>query len=122
MKNAIRILSLVIVAVMLSVMLASCGGIDKGEYVFGDKNLTKTYDSFTFQGSKFTYDVYVQGAKQESESLAGKYKIKDGVLTLTWLDAEGAEHSRTHTITINEETGVFILDEVMPFTPTVAPK
>lgn len=93
MKKSIRIIAVAMVALLLCLTLASCGKKLSGTYYTGDMNLTKTYTTYEFSGSKVNVDSYALGNKVEAVSFEGKYSIKDGEITFTWKDAEGEEHS-----------------------------
>ena len=109
MKNTVlKIVALMLVAVMACVTLASCGKKLSGEYYMGDKNITKSYTTYVFSGSKVTVDVYLLGNKVGSESFEGNYSIKDGEITITWKDAEGEEKSNTQTFEENEDGSIKI--------------
>lgn len=72
-----RIIALVLVAVMLTLTLASCGGLS-GTYtaeVFG------IGVEYAFKGSKIT--ITPKGLGGYGDPIEGKYKIKDGKITIT---------------------------------------
>ena len=94
--------------VILCVALFSCGKKLSGEYYMGDKNITKSYTTYAFSGSKVTVDVYLLGNKVGDQSFEGKYSIKDGEITITWKDAEGEEHSNTQTFEEAEDGSIRI--------------
>ena len=87
-KTFVRVLTLALVVVMLVSVLASCGGVPSGEYVYGDTTVTKSYTKYTFKGSSVTAEVYVLGTKTDA-SFEGKYKVKDGEITFTYEDKDG---------------------------------
>lgn len=97
MKKTIRIVAIAMVAVMLCLCLASCGKTLSGEYYVGDKNLTKSYTTYTFSGSKVTVEVYALGQKVGNDSFEGTYSINDGEITFTYKNAAGEEKSSTQT-------------------------
>ncbi len=66
-KTITRVITLSLVAVMLCMALASCGGLS-GKYVY--KVLGQEAGSFEFKGSKVTYTVLGQ-------EIEGTYEIKD---------------------------------------------
>lgn len=103
MKKFVRLMSLALVAVMLCATLAACGGVASGEYVNGDTELTKSYSKYTFSGSKVTVEVYLLGNKVGDSSFEGKYKVKDGEITITWVNADGEEKSNTQTFEETED-------------------
>lgn len=133
MKVFVRVLSLTLVVVMLAFSLASCGKkVEEGEYVIGDNVLTGYYDRFLFEGKNFSYDVYRQFVRDDALSYAGTYelelvepedeeaKLEDeengitrGNITLTWLDANGAEQTATKTIIMNSLEGTIIVNDLL---------
>ena len=96
-KTFLKVVALMLVAVIASLALVSCGKTLSGEYYMGDKTLTKSYTQYAFSGSKVTVDVYLLGNKVGSDSFEGKYSIKDGEITITWKNDEGEEKSSTQT-------------------------
>ena len=94
MKTFVRILSLTLVAVMLCVTLASCGG-PSGKFYAGDTQITKTYTTYEFKGSKVVFESYLAGKKVESACFEGKFKVKGDEITFTVEDAEGEAKSET---------------------------
>ena len=105
MKLFARVLSVLLLVLILTLTLASCGNrIPKGEYIRGDKDLEGYYEGYTFDGKNFSFDVYRKYQKDEALCYSGTYEfVKDkensdkengitvGTLTLTYLDAEGNE-------------------------------
>ena len=132
MKVFTRVLSLALIAVMLCFSLVSCGKkVEAGEYVLGDPALTGCYTSYTFDGTSFSYNTYINYVKQEDPLLAysGEYKIeaiesedkearqadKDngitrGNITFTWDDASGATQTMTKSVVIDKANSTFTLD------------
>ena len=105
MKLFVRVLSVILLVLTLTLTLASCGSrVSKGEYVRGDKVLEGYYESYTFKGKKFSFDVYRGYQHEDALSYTGTYKlVKDkensdkdegitvGTITLTYTDANGNE-------------------------------
>ena len=108
MKLFVRVLSVILLALMLTLTLASCGSrVPKGEYVRGERVLEGYYEGFTFKGKKFSFDVYRAYQQNETDkalSYTGTYKlVKDkensnkdegitvGTITLTYTNADGDE-------------------------------
>lgn len=80
MKNFVRIASLVLVVVVLTMTLASCGGVS-GSYTTGEALGTGV--TYTFKGSKVTIEAKVIGVVTTFE---GKFKVKDDKITFTFED------------------------------------
>ena len=81
-KNIIKVAALSLVIVMLSVILASCGG------------LSGTYEGigleYTFKGSKVSIQVNALGVNI-GDPIEGTYNISGDKITLTFADEEGAD-------------------------------
>ena len=90
MKNTIRVIALAMVAVMLCMALASCGG-PSGEYGSDDYSLK-------FSGSKFT--VSYKGLT-ETKELTGKFEM-----------GKADDGSKTITLTMDETEGGGILGDL----------
>ena len=82
MKAFVRVMSVALIVSMLAVMLVSCGGVPSGKYVAGDTTVTKSYTQYEFSGSKVTFTTYALGNKVDALSYEGKYKVKDGNITV----------------------------------------
>ena len=95
MKKTIRIIAVAMVAVMLCLCLASCGKTLSGEYYLGDKTVTKSYTTYTFNGNKVSVEVYLLGQKVGDDSFEGTYEIKDGEIKISYKNAAGEEKSST---------------------------
>lgn len=108
MKTTLRIMAMAMVAVMLCLCLASCGKTLKGEYYFGDKDITKSYTTYEFKGSKVTCEVYAFGKKVSDDSFEGKYAIKDDEITFTWENEDGEEKSTTLAFEEKEDGSIKI--------------
>ncbi len=105
MKVFTRVLSALLLVLMLTLVLASCGNrIPKGEYIRGSKLLDGYYEGYTFDGKNFSFDVYRAYQKDEAYCYSGTYEfVKDkensdkdngitaGTITFTYTDAAGAE-------------------------------
>ena len=108
MKLFVRVLSVILLVLTLTLTLASCGSrVPKGEYVRGSNVLEGYYEAFTFKGNKFSFNVYRAHQQDETDkalSYTGTYKlVKDkensnkdegitvGTITLTYTDAQGNE-------------------------------
>lgn len=108
MKLFVRVLSVILLVLTLTLTLASCGSrVPKGEYGRGSNGLEGYYESFTFKGKKFSFNVYRAHQQEEIDtaiSYSGTYKIvKDkensdkekgitvGTIILTYTDAQGNE-------------------------------
>ena len=105
MKVFIRILSVILAVLMLTVAFASCGKrVKKGEYIRGSKVLDGYYEGFTFDGKEFSFDVYRAYQRDDALCYSGTYEIEIdkensdkenditvGTITLTYTNAEGAE-------------------------------
>ena len=126
MKVFARILSLLLVVLMLSLTLAACGRVPKGEYIMGDKVLDGYYEGYTFKGNKFSYSVYIAYQAQEELCYSGKYKfeknkeesnkdegITAGMITFTYLDAEGNEVVEEKTLVYNEVEGTLVVGDLI---------
>jgi len=87
-----KIIALVLVAVMLTMTLASCGGIS-GKY---SAELLGTGVELEFKGSKVNARFKVLGSY--GEAIEGKYKIKGDKITITFPDGdkETEDLSGTH--------------------------
>lgn len=108
MKKTIKIVAVAMVAVMLCLCLASCGKTLSGEYYFGDKSVTKTYTTYTFNGSSVKVESYVLGNKVGADSFEGKYSIKDDEITFTYKDDAGEEKTLTQTFEELEDGSIKI--------------
>ena len=108
MKKSIRILAVAMVAVMLCLCLASCGKTLSGEYYMGDKEITKSYTTYTFKGNKVTCEVYALGKKVTDGSFEGKQSIKGDEITFTWENEDGEEKSDTVTFEEKEDGSIKI--------------
>lgn len=89
-KNIIRVSALALVIIMLTAVLASCGG-PSGTYeaeVLGQKL------SYTFKGSKVTIKLTLLGTVTSFE---GKYKVDGDEITFTFEDDDAEEYSGTKT-------------------------
>ena len=93
MKKSVRIFSVLMVVVLLCVSLLACGKKLSGEYYFGDKELTKTYTTYTFSGNKVTCEAFVLGKKVDT-SFEAKYSIKGDEITFT-KEVDGEEKTET---------------------------
>lgn len=126
MKLFARIISVILIVLTLSLTLVSCGGVDKGEYIMGDKVLDGYYEGYTFKGNKFSYNVYIAYQAQEELCYSGKYKLeknkeesnKDegltvGTITLTYLDAEGNEVVEEKSYAYYEEEGKMVIGDLI---------
>ena len=80
MKKRFSFLALLLVAVMLVSLLASCAPTIKGTYYLGDKKITKTYVQLEFKGSKVTISQITIG--NVSWQTTAKYSIKDDMITI----------------------------------------
>lgn len=95
MKKTIRIIAVAMVAVMLCLCLASCGKTLSGEYYSGDKTVTESYTTYTFNGNKVSVEAYLLGQKVGDDSFEGTYEIKDGEIKISYKNAAGEEKSFT---------------------------
>ena len=77
-----KIIALVLVAVMLTMTLASCGGIS-GKY---SAELLGTGVELEFKGSKVNARFKILGSY--GEPIEGKYKIKGDEITITFPDGD----------------------------------
>lgn len=89
-KNIIRISALALVIVMLTAVLASCGG-PSGTY---EASVLGQSLSYTFKGGKVTIKVTVLG---QVVSFEGKYKISGDEITFTFEDDDAEQYSGTQT-------------------------
>ena len=134
MKLFARVLSLTLVAVMLCLCLAACGGverIDNGEYIRGDKALNGYYDGYIFEEDTFTYGVYLGYVQDKALSYSGTYVleiienedeetqayneengIREGFITLTYTDAAGAPVESKLPIYIDDMQGILIIGDL----------
>ena len=87
-----KIIALVLVAVILTMTLASCGGVS-GKY---SAELLGTGVELEFKGSKVTARFKVLGSY--GDPIEGKYKIKGDEITITFPDGdkETEDISGTH--------------------------
>lgn len=108
MTRTVKIVAVAMVAVMLCLCLASCGKTLSGEYYFGDKDIIKTYTTYTFKGSNVTVEAYVLGVKTDTESFEGKYAIKDNEITFTYKDSAGQEKTLTQAFEELEDGSIKI--------------
>lgn len=99
MKKSVRILAVVMAALMLCLCLASCGKKISGEYYAGDKEITKTYSTYTFKGNKVTIENYIVGKKVEDATRECTYKIKGDEITMTY---KVGEEEKTDTTTFEK--------------------
>ena len=83
-KTLVRVIALALVAITLTFCLISCGDIKSGKYYAGDKDITKTYTVYEFNGNKFTKTYYALGNKVTNDSWEGTYDVKDGEITFAW--------------------------------------
>lgn len=88
MKKRISAIFLIICIALL--FLASCGNKPSGVYYAGDK-ASGTYTKYDFDGSTITIESYLNGVKNESASLVGKYEIDDNQITIHYEDENGSE-------------------------------
>lgn len=96
MKKSVRILAVVMAALMLCLCLASCGKKLSGEYYWGDKEVTKTYTTYEFKGSKLIVNGYALGKKVDAASFEATYKIKGDEITVTY-EKDGEKKEETST-------------------------
>ena len=92
-KSVMRISVLALVAVILTVTLASCGGLS-GTY---ESKVLGQGVSYTFKGNKVIIDVTVL----VTLTFEGTYKIKDDKITIE-IDSDSedaAKYSGTHSFT-----------------------
>ncbi len=87
-KNIIRVSALALVIVMLTAVLASCGG-PSGTY---EAEVLGQGTSYTFKGSKVTLKVKLLGTVTSFE---GKYKISGDEITFTFEDDDAKEYNQT---------------------------
>ena len=131
MKVFARVLSVVLVVLMLTLTFTSCAIFQKnkrvpeGEYIIGDKSLEGCYEGYTFDGKKFSYDVYIYRVHQDELSFSGTYefeKNKDesdkdegilvGVITFTYTVGE-EEIVKEMNLTYTEEDGKLVLGDLI---------
>ena len=93
--NKKLIIVLAVVVVMVGIIYATRGVTLSGEYYTGDKTNTMSYSSYGFDGNKVTYKEYLAG--YEFDSYEGEYVIKDGNITVTWVDSKGEAKTKTQT-------------------------
>lgn len=89
-KNIIRVSALALVIIMLTAVLASCGG-PSGTY---EAEILGQGLSYTFKGSKVTIKVKLLGTVN---SFAGKYKVDGDEITFTFEDDDAEKYSGTMT-------------------------
>lgn len=82
----------VALAVCLLFCFVACGNKPSGIYYSGDMN-SGTYTKYDFDGGNLTIESYINGVKDESSSLSGKYEIKDNMLTIYHEDSDGVERA-----------------------------
>ncbi len=86
-----KIIALVLVTVMLAMALVSCGGIS-GTY---SAEIIGSGAEYAFKGSKVTITPKLLGSY--GDPIEGKYKIKDGKITITFEgDEEDSEYAGTY--------------------------
>lgn len=85
-----KIVALVLVAVILTMTLASCGGIS-GTY---SAEILGSGVEYKFSGSKVTITPKLLGGY--GTPVEAKYKIKDNKITITVEDDEGSEYGGTY--------------------------
>ena len=95
MKKSIRILAVVMAALMLCLALAGCGKKLSGEYYMGDKKVTKSYTTYSFDGNEVTCEVFLLGKQVSGDSFKGNYKIDGDEIVFTWKNEDGKEKSST---------------------------
>ena len=104
--NKKLIIVLVAVAVLVGIIYATRGVTLSGEYYSGDKSNTMSYTSYVFSGDKVTYSEYLAG--HQFDSYEGEYVIKDGNITITWIDSKGETKTKTQTFTELDDGSVRI--------------
>ena len=131
MKACVRILSVALVAILLLLALTACATkIPKGEYVLSDvknKLLQGYYESYQFDGDKFSYSVYRGYQLVEEESYSGKYTIEKneeeseegiikGTITFTVIGADGTESEPYNkTLHYDELEGRLVIGDLVFF-------
>ena len=85
-----KIIALVLVAVMLTMTLASCGGIS-GTY---SAEILGSGAEYEFKGSKVTITPKLLGGY--GTPIEAKYKIKDDKITITIEGEEDSEYAGTY--------------------------
>lgn len=94
-KNIIRVSALALVIVMLTAVLASCGG-PSGTY---EAEVLGQGLSYTFKGSKVTIKVKLLGTVTSFE---GKYKIDGEEITFTFEDEDDGADKYSGTMTFEQ--------------------
>lgn len=95
-KNIIRVSALALVIVMLTAVLASCGG-PSGTYESAE--VIGSGLSYTFKGSKVTIKVKLLGTVTSFE---GKYKIDGEEITFTFEDEDDGADKYSGTMTFEQ--------------------
>lgn len=96
MKTMTRVVAVALVAVMMCMMLASCGNTLNGKYSAETLNGTVSYD-YEFSGKNVTLKITTPslvgallGSGSENIRLQeGTYEIKDDMITFTWESNSG---------------------------------
>ena len=91
MKNALKVLAIVLSVCIIATVLASCSQMLSGTYsTEGDLVLLKSKDSYTFKGNNFTHTTTTTGGitgSQTTTEVKGTYKITkadDGTKTISF--------------------------------------
>ena len=108
MKNFVRFLSVVLVAVMVALPLTACGAVPSGTYIEGDTKITMTYTQYKFSGSKVEHTAYILGEKVDATSFTGKYKVEGESIIFTWTDADGEKQTDTKAFRLNDDGSIKI--------------
>ena len=90
MKTSIRILAAVLVVVMLSMCLASCGSTLKGKYEAKVGILGLARKTMEFKGDNVTVTYLVSDL--EVATVSGTYTIKDDKIVFDFVDESGVDH------------------------------
>ena len=84
----------IILVMLVCFSLVSCGNKPSGVYYSGDR-ASGTYIKYDFGVSKVSIEAYVDGKKNDSSSVEGKYKIEENQLTIFYKNEKGEESAKT---------------------------